>query len=204
MSQGEYFGIKVRQGTTIPLFPLPDVVLFPGVVQPFRIFEPRYLQLIGDVLDTNGLLVMGTVLGASSEQLAGSPTVEPLSGLGRIEQYQRLEDGKYLILLRALARVWIHEVESDSMYRKVTVHPIEESVEALADAENYREQLREALHQRAEQAMPVPDEISISQLIDLVLMHLKLAPNALHRLYSQGAISERARDVLAAHVALPG
>ena len=35
---------------TIPIFPLPDVVLFPSVFLPLHIFEQRYRQLLADAL----------------------------------------------------------------------------------------------------------------------------------------------------------
>src|SRR3954469_9275826 len=44
----------------IPLFPLPEVVLFPGVERPLLIYEPRYRDMIADAL--KGDSVIGTVL----------------------------------------------------------------------------------------------------------------------------------------------
>ena len=42
----------------IPLFPLPNFVLFPGLSVPLRIFEPRYREMVGDVSKTHGVIGM--------------------------------------------------------------------------------------------------------------------------------------------------
>ena len=44
----------------IPLFPLPEVVLFPGARRPFQIYEPRYREMIAEALKGNRII--GTVL----------------------------------------------------------------------------------------------------------------------------------------------
>ena len=43
---------------TVPLFPLPNVFLFPGQVLPLHIFEPRYRKMIADVLDGPGRIAV--------------------------------------------------------------------------------------------------------------------------------------------------
>ena len=42
----------------LPLFPLPSVVLFPGVFLPLHIFEPRYRAMVADALATDRLIGM--------------------------------------------------------------------------------------------------------------------------------------------------
>ena len=46
----------------LPLFPLPDVVLFPGQIIPLHIFESRYRQMTRDLLDNTGEIILGTIL----------------------------------------------------------------------------------------------------------------------------------------------
>ena len=45
----------------VRLFPLPNLVLFPGVIQALNLFEPRYRQLMADVLDDDQLITMALV-----------------------------------------------------------------------------------------------------------------------------------------------
>ena len=49
---------ETRFKGTVRLFPLPDLIMFPHVIQPLRIFEPRYRDLLNDVLDSDGLIAM--------------------------------------------------------------------------------------------------------------------------------------------------
>ena len=50
-----------------PLFPLPNVALFPQVLLPLHIFEPRYRQMTADALDGDGLIAMATLKPADPE-----------------------------------------------------------------------------------------------------------------------------------------
>src|SRR5215468_1542148 len=103
----------------VPMFPLPGVFLFPGQLLPLHIFEPRYREMIGDLLDGPGRLVMGTVLPDHESELPGAPPMYPTAGLGEIGRHEHLADGRFNILLVGLSRVSIREVESERLYRKV-------------------------------------------------------------------------------------
>src|SRR6185436_16317400 len=83
----------------VPLFPLPNVFLYPGCVMPLHIFEPRYRQMIEDQLDGPGQIVMGTVPSEHAADLDGAPPVRPIAGLGEIFRHERLPDGRFLIWL---------------------------------------------------------------------------------------------------------
>jgi len=191
---------ETQPGAVVPLFPLPDMVLFPGVLLPLHIFEPRYCQLVNDLLDVGGNLVVGALLGKNQSELATPPRVEPLAGIGQVENYQQLEDGRYLILLRGMARVRIQEVPSNRMYRKVTAHPIEEQLPTSAeDEESLRKDLIQAIKARSEQDIDLPDGVHISQLVDLLLLQLQLEPDLLYHHYAVLDVTERALGALLLH-----
>ena len=59
----------------VPLFPLPNLWLFPSVVLPLHVFEERYRQMIEDSLDGVGRLVLGTIQAGHELDSAGSPPV---------------------------------------------------------------------------------------------------------------------------------
>ena len=59
------------------LFPLPNLVLFPHVVQPLHVFEPRYRQMIEDCLDTAGRIVLATLVERSAGALPAEPPWRP-------------------------------------------------------------------------------------------------------------------------------
>lgn len=182
----------------MPLFPLPDLILFPGVVQPLHIFEPRYRQMVGDLLDAAGHLVVGTVLG-SSEMAREPAPVQPLAGLGRVEDYQRLPDGRYVILLRGVGRVQLVEVPSDRLYRKVQIDFVAETEQAFADSERYCERVREATLARSTGELELPARVSLAEITDLLLLHLGLPAKLLYDVFAITSVRERARTALALH-----
>jgi Lon protease-like protein len=184
----------------VPLFPLPDLVLFPGVLLPLHVFEPRYRQMIEDLLDGNGSLVMGTVLGEHPRQSAETPEVEPMASMGQVENYQQMPDGRFLILLRGLGRVQIEEVPSDRLYRKVSVKPVEETEPESGEAEDaLREALVNAIESRSEHDLDLPEGLPVGQLADLLLILLKLPPETLYRHYKNLDVGARAAAALTLH-----
>src|SRR5262245_23824108 len=108
----------------VPLFPLPGLFLFPGTALPLHIFEPRYRQMVEDLLDTSGRLVLGTVMPGHEKEVMGAPPVHVIAGLGEIARHQRLNDGRFVIFVIGLTRVRLSEVDSDRPYRKVEVAPL--------------------------------------------------------------------------------
>ena len=90
------------EGEAVPLFPLPNLFLIPGALLPLHIFEERYRTMARDLLDSAGRLVLGTVLKEEGAAMGSNPTIEPLAGLGYLENYQILPDGRFLILVRGL------------------------------------------------------------------------------------------------------
>lgn len=108
----EDFDGKVR------LFPLPNLVLFPGVVQGLHIFEPRYRQMTADALATDSLIALALLRPGWEEGYDGRPPIEPVACLGRIAWHEKLADGRYNLRLRGIARVRIiDEVSVDRPYR---------------------------------------------------------------------------------------
>lgn len=103
---------------TVPMFPLPNVVLFPYVALPLHIFEPRYRELVADALEEDRLIALA-LLKSGWEPLAGSqPAIHEMVCLGRITAEERLPDGKYNIVLTGLHRaVVVEELHSDRPYR---------------------------------------------------------------------------------------
>jgi Lon protease-like protein len=135
----------------MPLFPLPDVVLFPGASLRLHIFEERYRALTRDILEGERFLAMGRILeGAnpSDEQ----PAVEAIAGVGEVVMAHELPDGRFNLVVRGHARVRIdEELASDRPYRLVsaTVLPDLQPEDAgeLRDAE---QSLRVLIGQLAE------------------------------------------------------
>ena len=91
-------------GGTARLFPLPNLVLFPHVVQPLHIFEARYRQMMADALDDDRLLAMALLRPGWEEEYDKRPAIHPMVCLGRIAEEERLADGRYNLMLQGLSR----------------------------------------------------------------------------------------------------
>ncbi len=103
---------------TVRLFPLPNLVLFPHVVQPLHIFEPRYRQLTADALAGDRLMALVLLQPGWEADYAGGPSICSVGCIGKIVADQRLSDGRYNLLLAGLSRVRIaHELPQDKLYR---------------------------------------------------------------------------------------
>ena len=104
------------------LFPLPDLVLFPYVVQPLHIFEPRYRQLMEDALKDDRLIGMALLRPGWEKNYHKRPPIHPMICLGRIHKEERLPDGRWNLLLHGLARARVeNEMKADRLYRMARV-----------------------------------------------------------------------------------
>src|SRR5205085_10289648 len=99
-------------------FPLPNLVLFPHVVQPLHIFEPRYRQMTADALASNRLITLVLLRAGFEEESEKRPPLHDTACVGKVLGEQKLEDGRYNLLLRGVSRVRIvEEVPSVKLYR---------------------------------------------------------------------------------------
>lgn len=114
----------------IALFPLSNVVLFPRVKTPLHIFEPRYRQLMRDVLDGDRRIGMAVVRPEHQDQMPGNPPLFPIGCCGEISEFQRRPDGRYDLVLHGLWRFRIVDEEARSetrLYRVAQVLRLEDS-----------------------------------------------------------------------------
>ncbi len=91
----------------VRLFPLPGAVLFPHVVQPLHIFEPRYRELMEDALAGDKLIAMALLEPGWEADYEGQPPIAPIACLGKIVSHQQLDDGRYNLLLAGVSRIEI-------------------------------------------------------------------------------------------------
>jgi hypothetical protein len=109
----------------IPIFPLPDVVLFPDTLLPLHVFEPRYRQMVEDALAGDGRIAMAILRPGWENEYYGRPPVHPVAGAGEIIQHERLPDGRFNILLRGTMRLGIvGELSEGKPYRVARARPL--------------------------------------------------------------------------------
>jgi len=133
--------LKTFSGTT-PLMPLPDFVFFPKTVQPLRIFEPRYVEMVRDCLAAERLFTIPLLKVAESEADTPAPPFHEIATMGFINRADPQGDDTYKLLVTGLAKVEIVEVDSDRPYRRGAVTPVQEFTQVTDGEKKLREMLR--------------------------------------------------------------
>jgi len=192
---------------TARLFPLPNLVLFPQVVQPLHIFEPRYRQMTADALAGDRLIALALLRPGWEADYEGRPAVHSVVCLGRIVAEQRLPDGRFNLLLRGLSRARvIEELPADKPYRLARL-------QLLPDAAGLSAQPAQVLRRQLVEAAPAwlppqgPARSHLEKLLhadlplgvfcDLLAFALPLAVEAKQGLLEELDLEERARQLLA-------
>jgi Lon protease-like protein len=104
--------------SALPLFPLPTV-LFPGALMPLHIFEPRYREMIRDVLDSHRALAVVQIADPEARDEHGHPAIARVAGAGVIIDHVELPSGRFNVLVRGRARVSLEELPfGDKPYRR--------------------------------------------------------------------------------------
>jgi uncharacterized protein len=110
----------------VPVFPLPEVVLFPGTILPLHIFEPRYREMMADALASERTIAVA-LLKPGFEPLYYTPRapIHATIGVGQIVESEQVEDGNYNLLLRGASRATIVEELRERQYRQARIEPVE-------------------------------------------------------------------------------
>jgi Lon protease-like protein len=199
----------------IPLFPLSDVVLFPGCLAPLHIFEPRYRQMTEDALEGERLIGMVTVRPDKRQEMQGNPPIYAVGCAGLITDHQRLSDGRYNVVLRGVKRFRV-EGESapdrERLYRLADVRWLDDPDGGSADG---RAELREGVlgHlRRLARRSQSAEEVSLIELgelddgafINTLCQALGLPPEEKQGLLEAASLTERLTQLeglLAFHLA---
>ena len=117
----------------IPVFPLPNVVLFPKTYLPLHIFEPRYRAMISDAAMSGQCIGMALLKDGWETDYYGHPPVFSTGCVGRLASVQPLADGRSNILLQGLERFVIEREWYDKAYREATISLTVRSAETSLD-----------------------------------------------------------------------
>ena len=116
--------------STIPIFPLPTVVLFPNVFLPLHIFEPRYRQMVTEALSGDRIIGMTLLRSAGRGRAKPQPPVYSIGCSGVITHVERLADGRFNLILRGVEKFQILGEEDPlpgQLYRKAHVAGLDET-----------------------------------------------------------------------------
>ena len=183
---------------SIPIFPLPDVTLFPNSTQPFHIFEARYRSMVADALEGDSIIGMVTLQPGFEDEYDGRPPVYALGCAGVIVASEQLDDGRYNIVLRGLTKFRVLSEDEGRPYRLAEVEAMSDGLDDVDPdlLSERRRQLEDALLSAIPSArMPSPD-LPDEQVIDGLALAIPLEPaERLELLEAEGPI-ERAQRLI--------
>ncbi|TMB01798.1 MAG: ATP-dependent protease [Deltaproteobacteria bacterium] len=105
----------------IPVFPLPNVVLFPQIVLPLHIFEPRYRDMVRDAARGPRLIGMALLREGWQPDYHGGPPIFTTGTVGEMVRMEELPDGRFNIVLRGLREFVIQRELQRRPYREAVV-----------------------------------------------------------------------------------
>lgn len=176
-------GLEADLLQAVPIFPLPNAVLLPGMVLPLNVFEPRYLELVDHALDGGRYIGVPLLRPGYENDYEGRPETEVVFGVGRLISHQRLPDGRRFIRLAGHRRLrTVRELPPERSFRLVESTlldehpPVDESaLEVLkAQLERISGTLRPDDAQLVDSVLRIPDSRVLSYAIAAILPTLGL------------------------------
>ena len=113
---------------TLPILPLPDTAFFPHTLLPLHIFEPRYKSLVHDALENNSMIGVVQLKPGWHDNYFEAPPIYKVLGVGTVLESDRLDDGRYDIILSGLYRTRIIQENEHTTYRTAEVEVIEDII----------------------------------------------------------------------------
>ena len=185
----------------IPIFPLPNVVLFPNVFLPLHIFEVRYRLMVHDALEGDRIIGMVLLRPGWEGDYEGRPPVYPIGCAGLITHAEQLSDGRYNIVLRGLEKFRISDEEPGKNYRVAHVQTLTEAVNE-ADRDEMRAHRRRLEALLVPQAQgrgtdaKMPPSMADEDLINALAQYLEFEPVEKQALLERDGLLARCRSLV--------
>ena len=104
----------------IPIFPLSNFIIFPHTTVPLNVFEPRYIEMINDCMETDKFIGL---IQPKKDNTDSIPDLHETGCLGKITSFKDLADGRYLIDLKGISRFKIiKEIKNNKLYRECEIN----------------------------------------------------------------------------------
>ena len=186
---------------TIPIFPLPNAVLFPNVFLPLHIFEPRYREMVADALAGDRVIGMVLLRPGSQADYEGRPPVYPVGCAGLITHSEALADGRYNIMLRGIEKFRIVGEQSDRSYRLAQIEVLPETLtdadRAAIKGDRHRiEALLAAAIERMGAGPRVPPAVPDEDLVNALAQYIQLDPIERQALLERDGVVSRCRGLI--------
>jgi Lon protease-like protein len=186
----------------VPVFPLPNVVLFPGTVVPLHVFEPRYREMVRDASQSDGMIGLALLEPGFESDYDGQPAFHPVGTVGRLEDLDPLPDGRYNVSVAGLQRVEYHEIPSSKPYRLSRVTPMPEL--AVDDSDRTilatkrdllvaQAMLLSELKGESDPTLIIDERLSFSMAVNGACANLPVASEVRQELLAVDCLVERSR-----------
>ncbi len=186
---------------TIPVFPLPNVVLFPNVFLPLHIFEPRYRTMVSDALSGDRIIGMALLRPGHEADYEGRPPIYAVGCAGVITHAEPTSDGRYNIVLRGLGKFRVTAEDRSKPYRIAHVEAMPESV-----PESDRPPLRQQRHrleavlaaalERTGAEPRFPPAVADEDLVNALAQYMELEPLERQALLERDGVLARCRGLI--------
>lgn len=186
---------------TIPIFPLPNAVLFPNVFLPLHIFEARYREMVADALQGDRIIGMVLLQPGYESQYDGRPPVFQVGCAGVITHAERLGDGRYNIVLRGIEKFRITGEDPGRAYRLAHVDPMPEQPNdeervAIRKQRQRLEALLAAAVERSGSDPKFPPAVPDDDLVNALAQYLELDPIERQALLEKDGVLLRCRALI--------
>jgi Lon protease-like protein len=189
------------------LFPIPNLVMFPNVMQPLHVFEPRYRALLNDAMENDHLIAVAILAPGWESDYEGRPPLERHACLGRVVASQTVEDGSDNLLLVGVRRICLlDELPPTKAYREAHVAVCEDIYPP--DQVEHGAELKRQLCARLSKFLPglnaaykplehlLDAHVSLGVLTDVLSYALDLDLPAKETLLSESNVYRRAELIL--------
>jgi Lon protease-like protein len=186
---------------TLPLFPLPNVVLFANVFLPLHIFEERYRDMVGDALSGDRLIGMVLLRPGWEPLYEARPPVYPVGCAGLITFSEKHPDGRYNIVLRGYEKFRILDEDHSRSYRLAHVQSLPEEPSA-EDRMILRDERRRLEALLVPQPLgrgvdpKVPPSMADEDLVNALAQYLDLEPVEKQALLERDGLVARCQSLI--------
>ena len=191
----------------LPVLPLRNLVLFPGVVMPVDVGRASSLRLVDDVVGRGASARL--VVTTQREAQVDEPRPEDLHTIGveaEVLKVVKLADTRVTVVLRGVERVKLVEFVKRTPYLSAQVQPIPDTIDNSVEVEGLAMAVRESAKQMIALSPEIPDEAANvleqikdpGRLADLSAANLDLSADDRLALLSEPSVSARLGKVLTA------
>lgn len=124
--------INISSGEEVPILPLRNMVIFPGVLMPVTVARPKSLKLIRKTQENDGIIGVCT----QTDKKIEDPTLDDLYNIGVVAKIVRIlemPDNSTTVILEGKKRFHLDELVSEKPYLKAKIHPLEDKIPPKKD-----------------------------------------------------------------------